>query len=120
MHTRNTHTHTYTQYIYYFSHPLFFLLSAIAREDDEFDILRRILDLIFCSCYLASQRPTFGHYQGVSLTKSILISALKQLWPDVNGNLIAKLGHYKLPGDLRVKIVEGAVIKIKVVGLSFW
>ena len=66
-------------YIYYFSHPLFFLLSVIAREDDEFDILRGILDLIFFSCYLASQRPLFAHYQGVSLTNSILISALKQL-----------------------------------------
>ena len=66
-------------YIYYFSYSLFFLLSVIAREDDEFDILRKILDLIFFNCYLASQRPAFGEYQGVSLTNSILISALKQL-----------------------------------------
>ena len=57
-----------------------------------FDILRRIVDLIFSNGYLASPRPTFGHYWGVSLTNSILIFALKQLWPDVNGNLIARLG----------------------------
>ena len=70
------------------------------------------------NCYLATPRPTFGHYRGVSLSNSVLISALKQLWPDVNRNLIAKLGRYKPPGDLWVKIVESVVINIKVVGLS--
>ena len=31
------------------------------------------------NCYLATPRPTFGHYRGVSLPNSVLISALKQL-----------------------------------------
>ena len=72
------------------------------------------------NCYLASSRPTFGHHRGVSFSNSILISALKQLWPEVNGNLMARLGRYKPPGDVWVKIVESAVINIEVVGLSFW
>ena len=85
-----------------------------------FDILRRTLDLIFFNCHLASPRPSFGHYRGVRFTNSILISALKQLSPDVNGNLIASLGRCKPPGDFWVKIVVSAVINIAVVGLSFW
>ena len=47
------------------------------------------------NCYFASPRTTFGHYWVVSLTNSMLISALIELQPDPNGNLIARLGRYK-------------------------
>ena len=32
-----------------------------------FDILRRILDLLFFNCYLASPRPTFDSYRSLTL-----------------------------------------------------
>ena len=86
----------------------------------SFDTLKRILDLILFNCYLASPRLTFDHFWGVSLTNSTLISAITQLWSDINENLTARFGRYKPPGDLWVKTVESALINIKVVGLSFW
>ena len=39
---------------------------------------------------------------------------------EVNGNLIARLGHYKPPGDLWLKIVENLVINVELVRLSLW
>ena len=63
-----------------------------------FDILKRILDPILFNCYLAFPKPALGHYQGVSLSNPVLITAILTL--EVHGNLIARLGRYKLLGDL--------------------
>ena len=35
-------------------------------------------------------------------------------------NLIARLGRYKPPGDLWMKVVENLVIKVELVRLALW
>ena len=39
-----------------------------------FDILGRILNLTLFNCYLAFPNPILDHYQGVSVTKPLLVT----------------------------------------------
>ena len=53
---------------------------------------KRTKNLIFLlTRYLASPRPTVGHYQGGSLTNPMLITSYLQFDPKVTGSLVTRL-----------------------------
>ena len=56
------------------------------------------------NCYLAAQQPTFGHYQGDSLTHPMLITAFLQFQPE---------GHPELSKD-------GKKLKLDAVTTEKW
>ena len=50
------------------------------------------------NCYLASPRPTLGHYRGDSLTRPMLITAFFYIFdPKVTGSLVTGLGPWARP-----------------------
>ena len=86
-----------TSTIMCFSHPGLQRLASLAFELKNklrwFLVTTfHLFSFIFCNCYLAAPRPTLAHYQGDSLTHSMLITVFYIFDPKVTGCLIMRLG----------------------------